>query len=310
MLAVETKKLSKDFDGDKAVDSIDFAIEAGQIHGFIGPNGAGKTTTIRMLATVLEPSSGDAFIMGHSIIEKPEEARRLIGFVPDWFAGTGSSTVHEYLDFFARACGLRGAHRREAIAEVETITGLDSIADKLITNLSRGMQQRLSVGRALINDPAVLLMDEPAANLDPKARVEFRELVRKLASREKAILISSHILHELSEICDAVTIIDKGRILTSGPIGNVVTADGTIKIKIRALCSRETLERALLGIDGINDVTIAGASIEFELLGGDGKAAEVLKALIGKGLPIVEFSTISSDLESIFMSMTANGSAK
>ena len=304
---IQTVKLRREFNGVAAVDSIDIACELGHIHAFIGPNGAGKTTTIRMLATMLAPSDGDALIMGHSIIDEPEEVRKQIGFVPDWFAASGSATVHEYLDFFARACRLKGQARLAAVDRVEGITGLGAIREKFIDSLSRGMQQRLSVGRALINDPPVMLMDEPAANLDPKARIEFRELVRKLAASGKAILISSHILAELSEICDSVTIIDKGRILASGSIASIMAATrtGIIKAKLHALGSREDIARALQAIDGISSLAAAGVFFEFDIAGDEAKAAQTLKRIVDGGVQVLDFRTDSGGLESVFMAVTA-----
>jgi ABC-2 type transport system ATP-binding protein len=302
---IELKSLRKEFGALVAVEGASFSVAAGSVHGFVGPNGAGKTTLIRMLATVLPPSSGDAFAMGRSIVEEPEEVRRLIGFVPDSFAGSGAMTIHEYLDFFARSCGLRGQQRRAAVEDVERLCGLEPLREKLVAGLSRGMQQRLSVGRALVNDPSVLLLDEPAANLDPKARVEFRELVRKLAARGKTLLISSHILPELSEICDSVTILSKGRVVASGSLNSVLAAGSKARIRVRALCPREELEKALSSFEGVSALQASGASLDFELEGGEQKAAQLLKALVERGLPLVEFKTASDALEAAFLAAVA-----
>ena len=187
------------------------------------PTGAGKTTTsCGILATLDEPSEGDCTVDGVSVVQEPEKIRRLIGFMPDTLRTLRDLTVREYLDFFARAYGLRGSHRRSAIASVEEFTNLTGINQKTLKALSKGMKQRVSLARALIHDPPLLIMDEPAAGLDPRARIELRELLRVLAQRGKAILISSHILTELSEICDGAVIIERGKILRAGMLHEII----------------------------------------------------------------------------------------
>jgi ABC-2 type transport system ATP-binding protein len=307
--AVEVRALRKDFGRVKAVDSIAFSFRRGQVHGFIGPNGAGKTTTMRILSTIDQPTDGDALIMGWSILDHPREVRRRIGFVPDWFSGFDTTTVHEYLDFFARACELRGRERLLTLGEIEEFTGLAPLRDKLIKELSRGMQQRVCLGRSLVNNPDVLLMDEPAANLDPRARIELRELVKALAERGKAILISSHILAELSEMCDSVTILDRGRILASG---DVAAIKKTLKphrtVAVRALAPPEELEKALLELPGANRVRAVGSGFEVDLAGEEADVAAALRALVGRGVPVVEFSLHEDNLEDIFMRITGDAS--
>jgi ABC-2 type transport system ATP-binding protein len=303
--AVHVRSLRKDFGKLKAVDGIDFAFHGGQVHGFIGPNGAGKTTTMRILSTIDRPSGGDALIMGWSILDHPHEVRRRIGFVPDWFAGFDTTTVHEYLDFFARACELRGRERLTTIGEIEEFTGLLPLRDKLIKELSRGMQQRVCLGRSLVNNPDVLLMDEPAANLDPRARIELRELVKALAERGKAILISSHILAELSEVCDSVTILDRGRILASGNVAEIKRGLRPHRtIAVRALAAPEEVERALLELPGASRVHAVGDHVEADLVGEEADVAAALRGLVAKGLPVIEFSQREDNLEDIFMRVT------
>ncbi|MEX0886170.1 MAG: ABC transporter ATP-binding protein, partial [Phycisphaeraceae bacterium] len=212
-MQISVTKLTRRFGQTVAVDDLSFRFGGGQIFGFVGPNGAGKTTTMRILATLDEPTTGDACIDDISVVEDPEQARRLIGFMPDSEPTHRDVTVHEYLDFFARAYGLRGARRSDTVERVESFTNLGGIREKALRALSKGMKQRVSLARALVHDPPLLVMDEPAAGLDPRARVELRELLKVLAEQGKAILISSHILTELAEICDGAVIIERGRLL-------------------------------------------------------------------------------------------------
>lgn len=303
--AVTLHDLSRAYGQIQAVDRLAFSCARGQVHGFIGPNGAGKTTTMRILATLDQPTTGDAVIMGWSVRHHPHEVRRRIGFVPDWFAGFEATTVHEYLDFFARACELRGRERLLTVGGIEEFIGLTPLRDRLITELSRGMQQRVCLGRALVNNPDVLLMDEPAANLDPRARIELRELVKALAERGKAILISSHILAELAEMCHAVTIIDRGRVLASGAIAEIRQGLRPHRtVMVRALAPPETIERALLEIPGTARVRAVGQGFEVDLTGDEQAIASVLRTLVERGLPVVEFALHEEGLEDVFMRIT------
>ena len=211
-MKIELLHLTRVFQrGFKAVDDLSFSFTSGEVVGFVGPNGAGKTTTMRMLATLDVPDSGDILIDGKSILDDPSLAHRAVGFMPDDLPNRSDTTVDEYLDFFGRAYGLRGKELADAINGVEDFTGLVSFRDKTLRELSKGMKQRVSLARALVHDPQVIVMDEPANGLDPRARIELRELVRALAEQGKAILISSHILSELEEMCTTSVIIERGR---------------------------------------------------------------------------------------------------
>ena len=215
-MKVELLHLTRVFQrGFKAVDDLSFSFTSGEVVGFVGPNGAGKTTTMRMLATLDVPDSGDILIDGKSILDDPSLAHRAVGFMPDDLPNRSDTTVDEYLDFFGRAYGLRGKELADAINGVEDFTGLVSFRDKTLRELSKGMKQRVSLARALVHDPQVIVMDEPANGLDPRARIELRELVRALAEQGKAILISSHILSELEEMCTTSVIIERGRRLST-----------------------------------------------------------------------------------------------
>jgi len=220
---LEIDGLVRHFDKLRAVDNISFSVKRGQVFGFIGPNGAGKTTTMRILATLDLPQEGDVRVAGVSVIEEPEMARKLTGFMPDYAGVYSTTTVEEYLDFFARSNGLRGDARRSAVEGVIEFMGIGELRERHVERLSKGLKQRVALGRAIIHDPQLLVLDEPAANLDPRARIEFRTLIRELAADGKTVLLSSHILTELSEICDAVAVIEKGKILATGTIEEIMT---------------------------------------------------------------------------------------
>ena len=208
--AIEVSQLSRWFPGVHAVQDVSFTVERGQVIGFVGANGAGKTTTMRILATLDYPNSGEAKICGFDVVKHPVEVRKRIGWMPDHYGTYSNMTVLEYLDFFARALGYQGQERIDRIAEVLEFTDLTGLAHRLIDQLSKGMGQRLCLGRALIHDPEVLILDEPAAGLDPKARVELKHLIRILSQEGKTVFISSHILSELGEMCDSLLFINQG----------------------------------------------------------------------------------------------------
>lgn len=212
-MTVDVCNLTKIYGTNKAVDNISFSIGEGQVVGFVGPNGSGKTTTMNIMATLDEPTSGDVFIDGKSVIDYSDYARRVIGFMPDYIPSQSDISAHEYIDFFARAHGLTGAKLKHRVREVEEFTNIRQIRDKEINKLSRGMKQRVSLARAIVHDPELLIMDEPANGLDPRARIEFRAYIKRLAADGKAVLISSHILADLAEICTHCMIIERGRIV-------------------------------------------------------------------------------------------------
>ena len=304
--------LVRHFDDVHAVDDVTFSVGRGQVLGFIGPNGAGKTTTMRILATLDVPQGGDARIAGYSVVEQPDKVRRVMGFMPDYAGVYANTTVFEYLDFFARAGGLRGAARRSAVDTIVEFMVLGDLRERQVEGLSKGMKQRVALGRALIHGPQLLILDEPAANLDPRARIEFRTLIRELAADGKTILLSSHILTELSEICDTVTVIEKGKILASGTVREIV--DGlrqrrTLSVRLAAPDPR--LERFLLeqpGVVGVHEAgdVVSGFSrtLQFELDGDDQAQVQLIARLIAAGFPILEFSAHSAGLEDVFIEIT------
>jgi ABC-2 type transport system ATP-binding protein len=305
-MEVEVAELHKIYGRTHAVRGISFTFSSGQIYGFIGPNGAGKSTTMRVLATLEEPTSGTASIDGVSVIEEPEKAHRLVGYVPDHLPSHRDVTVHEYLDFFARAYGITGQKRKQTVEGVEEFTNLMGIRDKSLSALSKGMKNRVSIARAIVHDPPVLLMDEPAAGLDPRARIELRELLKVLASQGKAVLISSHILSELGEICTGAVIIERGRILRAGTLQQILSQQTKAHrtVLVRTLKQVDELRTHLLETPGVVDARIGEAGLEADVEGGDEACADLLRHIVSAGFPIVEFRPRRADLEEIFMSVT------
>ena len=304
-MKIAVDHLRREFGKTVAVDSISFSFDSGQIYAFVGPNGAGKTTTMRIMASLDEPTDGDVRLDDLSVVEDPERARSLIGFVPDELRVYWDTTVHEYVDFFARAYGLKGSTRDDAVAGVEEFTGIADIRGKQLRALSKGMKQRLSLARALVSDPQVLILDEPAAGLDPRARVELRELLVLLADQGKAVFISSHILTELSEICHGVVIIEQGRILESGKIDEVMQKQAPKRTyAMRVVEFQDRLVRDLMQFPYVDRPRSAGNEVHFEVEGTEDNAFEVLNLLINHGYRVVEFRQTKANLEDIFMNVT------
>ena len=312
---VVTRDLVKRYPGTLAVAGLDLSVGEGEIFGLVGPNGAGKSTTLRILATLLAPTSGRAEVAGIDVRRNPGDARRVLGFMPDVFGVYDDMKVWEYLDFFARCYGIPAARRRRMIGDLLDLVDLGDKRDSYVQGLSRGMQQRLCLAHTLVHDPQVLLLDEPASGLDPRARVELRELLRELRSLGKTIVISSHILPELEELCTAVAIVDHGRVLAHGRVSDIERRlrFGAV-IRVRVLGDGDSLEaaRALFAEDpGVASVSILDdGQIELGYRGDDEGAAQLLATSVAAGVRIAAFSRAASDLEELFLQVTsAAGSA-
>ena len=303
---VKIDGLVRHFDGVHAVDNVSFSVARGQVLGFIGPNGAGKTTTMRILATLDTPQGGDARIGGYSVVDDPEQVRRMTGFMPDYAGVYANTTVEEYLDFFARAHDLRGDDRRKAVEHIIEFMGIGDLRDRHVERLSKGLKQRVALGRAIIHNPQLLVLDEPAANLDPRARIEFRTLIRELAADGKTILLSSHILTELSEICDAVAVIEKGKILATGTIEEIMTGLRQHRVLcVRLRSGKDDAMRFLLEQPDVARVLDANDRLQLEFTGDDAAQAALLVKLVGAGFPVLEFNVEGAGLEDVFMRITA-----
>ena len=302
---IELNKVSRWFGRTHAVDDVSFAVPRGAVFGYIGPNGAGKTTTMRILATLEIPNEGDALIEGLSSVNDPDLVRSRLGFMPDAFGTYRNTCCAEYLDFYARSHGLMGRQRTARMRWVMDFTGLRSLADKPISGLSKGMRQRLCLGRALIHDPSVLILDEPAAGLDPRARIELRKIIRSLASEGKTILISSHILTELAEMCDRVGIIEQGRLLATGTVDEIRGE----KASSRSICI-EMLDRTDVAVNilesnpVVSQQRVEGNCVYCVMQGDRNVQAGVLKSLMDAGLPIVQFRSEDQSLEDVFLAVT------
>jgi ABC-2 type transport system ATP-binding protein len=308
--AVHTEGLVKRYTSTLAVAGVDLTVEAGEIFGLVGPNGAGKSTLLKILATLLQPSAGVAEIAGWSVTRNPDQVRRVLGFMPDVFGVYDDMKVWEYLDFFGRCYGLSAPARRRIIGDLLELVDLADRRDDYVQTLSRGMEQRLCLAHALVHDPQVLLLDEPASGLDPRARVELRELLRELRSLGKTIVISSHILPELEELCTSVAIVDRGQILAQGRVSDIERRlrFGAV-LRIRVLAEGEALEAARMRFAADPDVAtavlLADGTIELGFRGDDVSSARLLAAAVGDGVPVVTFARAASDLEELFLQVTA-----
>jgi ABC-2 type transport system ATP-binding protein len=311
---VETTGLVKRYDGTLAVAGVDMTIEAGEIFGLVGPNGAGKTTMLRMLATLLLPTSGDARIAGESVRRNPQAVRRVLGYMPDAFGVYDDMKVWEYLDFFGRCYGLGPAQRRRIIGDLLELVDLAEKRDAYVLSLSRGMQQRLCLAHALVHDPQVLLLDEPASGLDPRARVELRELLRELRNLGKTILISSHILPELEELCTSVAIVDRGRLLASGTISEIgqKLRIGEV-LRVRVLGDDAHVEAARAWFAARPDVASAATDlagqIEIGFRGDETGAAALLAAAVRAKIAVASYSPAATDLQELFLQVTDRDAA-
>ena len=314
-MEIKVENLTRVFGRTTAVDHIDFTFRTGDIFGFIGPNGAGKTTTIRMMTTLDIPTCGDILYDGISTVLYPEEIRKVVGYMPDTLPEFKDVMVWEYLDFVARGFGLTGKKRLQRLNEVEEFTGLGEMRSKYLYALSKGMKQRVSLARALIHDPQVLVMDEPAAGLDPRARMELRHLLKDLASQNKAILLSSHILSELQDICNGAVIIEQGKLLSAGSLQEInrkirevetplLKKSSTIIIECSA--AREELKQKLLAHPAVSGVgEMPDGKLHFVLQECDKNLTPLMAQLFNDGVPVTGFRIEEMGLEELFMRITA-----
>lgn len=303
--SIELNGLCRSFGSTRAVDHVSFEVPRGSVFGYIGPNGAGKTTSMRILATLELPSSGEAYIEGLSSVNDPDRVRSRLGFMPDSFGTYSDTSCAEYLDFFARSHGLIGRDRTKRLRWVMDFTGLRGLAYKPIRGLSKGMRQRLCLGRALIHDPAVLILDEPAAGLDPRARIELRRIIRALAAENKTILISSHILTELAEMCDRVGILEQGQLLATGTVDEIRQAlKPTRDIIVRVRGDDSRVQSVLGSIDCIHDLEVEEGVVRFTIDGDDQHQIDVLRTLVEADLDVLEYNSRDDSLEDVFLQIT------
>ena len=303
---LEVKGLRKLYGDLVAVEGIEFTLQPGDILGFIGSNGAGKTTTIKMLATLLEPTAGTASLNGIDIIENPMEIKRMIGYMPDFFGLYDDVKVWEYLDFFATIYEVPVKDRPGVIDNVLELTDLSIKKESFVATLSRGMQQRLCLAKCLVHDPQMLLLDEPASGLDPRARAELKELIAELGRMGKIVVVSSHILPELADFCNMVGIIERGDLKAFGPVREVVrTIQSTKTIEIHLL---EGAAEASMFLHGkphvVNTHMMGSTTVKIEFEGTEQDQAEMLKVLIDNGYKVTEYREDAADLEDVFLKVT------
>src|SRR5207248_398944 len=304
MIAVQD--LTKVYGKRAALDHISFEVPEREIFGFVGPNGAGKTTTLRILAALLEPTEGKAFIDGADVTRDREKVHTRIGYMPDFFGVYDQLTVGEYLDFYA-ACYRQQKRRRQTIVnDLLALVGLTERKHQLVDTLSRGLKQRVCLARALVHDPAVLLLDEPASGLDPRARVEMREILKELQGMGKTIIISSHILPELTELCSMIGIIDHGRMRATGPVQDVIARlTSARRLHIKVLDEKEAALEILSPLPSIRHVEAVNGTIEAEYDGDERSASDILAALVQAGIKVSSFAPVEGGLEDAFMKATS-----
>ncbi|QDU71387.1 ABC transporter ATP-binding protein [Mucisphaera calidilacus] len=304
---IQTQNLTKKYGELVALDHLTLTVEEGDAFGFLGPNGAGKTTTMKILSTLLKPTWGEARIDGLSVGPvNAQEVRRIIAYVPDFFGSYADLTVTEYLEFFAASYGIMGQDRRRVIGDVLELTDLTGKSLSEVNGLSRGMQQRLSVARALLHDPKLLLLDEPASGLDPRARVEMRELLKELHRMGKTILISSHILPELSELCNKFGIIERGKLKFVGGKDELLARTETGgRLHVRVAERADDARRALAGLSGVTGVRVEAEGLLVELEAHHPETVgQIARCLVEAGLKLVELRREEASLETAFMRMT------
>ncbi len=311
---IELRGLTKRYGTLTAVDDLDLTVEAGEVFGFIGPNGAGKTTTMRIMTTLLRPTSGEARIAGHSVSDDPRAVRRAIGYMPDFFGVYEDMKVWEYLDFFAACYDVPAAVRPGMIDDLLALVDLGHKREAYVENLSRGMKQRLCLARTLTHDPQLLILDEPASGLDPRARIEMRELLRELQKMGKTIFFSSHILSEVADICTSIGVIENGRLAALGNVAEMMSRLRahrlvTIRFVPEAAVDIAETETWLRGQPGVLTASAGSdnpspGGIQLGFSGTDVEMSELLARMVGRGLPVLSFSEERGDLEDIFMHVT------
>ena len=311
---VEIRSLSKQFGRRRAVDQLDLTVGQGEIFGLVGPNGAGKTTTLLMLVTLLRPDHGEIKVSGFSVAREPRAVRAVIGFIPDVFGLYGNLTVAEYLDFFGACYGIASEQRRRLIGELLELVSISHRREDMVDTLSRGLQQRLALARVLMHDPQVLVLDEPASGLDPRARVEIRQLLIEIAKRGKTIIFSSHVLADVAELCSRVGILEQGRLVACGTLDQLnrqAVPHRFVRIELMQGANASDSQQLLASVPAVSHIRLkkeeAGANriiFEVEFQGNEAALNQMLVRLLEKGLPIVHFGEVAQTLEDVFMQST------
>lgn len=302
---IETRQLTKRYGHLIAVNEINLSLKEGDVFGFIGPNGSGKTTTMRMIATLLNPDYGEAYVCGKSIYNDPREIRRLVGYMPDFFGVYDDMTVIEYLEFFAAAYRINGPGRRKVCEDKLELVDMAFKRDAMVNQLSRGQTQRIGLARTLLHEPQVLLLDEPASGLDPRARIEIRNLLKKLGELKKTVIVSSHILPELADVCTRVGMIEKGNLIVDGYVDEVMRkARQQIMLQIRVKGNMERAAAILQQHELVSSVDIVKATIEATLKADTYDYSALPTVLVNEGFQLTLFREEEVNLETAFMALT------
>ena len=309
MLRIE--HLKKQYGSFTALEDLNLEIGSGTLHGFVGPNGAGKTTTMRILATLLSPTSGEAWIDGVSILKNGREARKLVGYMPDFFGVYDNLKSWEYLDFYARCCGIGKAQRAGMIERLLDLVQLQDKKNEDVDSLSRGMTQRLCLARSLIHDPKLLILDEPASGMDPRARAEMKGILKTLREMGKTVMISSHILPELAEMCDSLTILDHGRLVFSGSVealAEKMNGNAPLDIRLTEKSTEEDVEKTVVCLRQLPAVTEIMQEeprlLRIRVNGEEETCAAVLRELARQEIPVCDYHRAPINLEKVFMEVT------
>jgi ABC-2 type transport system ATP-binding protein len=302
---IETRQLTKRYGNLIAVNEINLRLVEGDVFGFIGPNGSGKTTTMRMIATLLAPDHGEAYVCGKSIYTHQQEIRRLVGYMPDFFGVYDDMTVIEYLEFFAAAYRIHGPARRKVCEEKLELVDMSFKRDAMVNQLSRGQTQRVGLARVLLHEPQVLLLDEPASGLDPRARIEMRNLLRRLGEMKKTVIVSSHILPELADVCTRVGMIEKGHLIVDGYVDEVMRkARQHVLLQIRVAERTEAAAKLLEQHDLVDQVNIVKDVIEVRMKSQIADYSPLPSALIEHGYKLTLFREEEVNLETAFLALT------
>lgn len=308
---IEIRDLTKRYDGVTALEDLTLSVEEGAVVGFIGPNGAGKTTTMRILTTLLQPTSGEAWVAGHEVTREPESVRRTVGYMPDFFGVYEDMKVWEYLDFFAACYDIPPHVRENMVDDLLALVDLGHKKESFVDSLSRGMKQRLCLARTLTHDPQVLILDEPASGLDPRARIEMRELLRELKQMGKTIFFSSHILSEVADVCTSIAILEAGRLVAYGDMEEMQKQLRAHRlVEVRVLGDLTPLQELLLQAEGVMTV-VAGPEVDlpldtlrFDFAGDDASLSRLLVRIVEAGVPVISFAEETGDLEDVFLHAT------
>jgi ABC-2 type transport system ATP-binding protein len=303
---LRTEALTKKYGEHVALDNLNLSVHGGEVFGYIGPNGAGKTTTFRILAGLLDPTSGKAVIAGKDVTGNKDAIKQVVGYLPDNFGVYPTLRVWEYLDFFAAAYRIPKKDRKDRIDYCLAIANADEFRDKLLGALSRGMKQRVGIAKTLLHDPQVIILDEPAATIDPRARVEMRKLLRELADLGKAVLVSSHILPELADVCDTVGILNAGKMVASGPVRDILrTVRQRRLVEVQVLGDKQQARLVLSGAPGDwQPIGDDNGVLRYEVQADERQLADGLQLLLNRGVSVVSYAEVPADLEDVFMSLT------